>query len=228
MPRWTAFRKSLSRLKIFDHFQVRRYILVELPPSMSGVIARATNSMSVSYYKRFRMEIELRGRRLDPASLLPGYRLVAWTPERLGIHAETKYQSFRNEIDADVFNCLGDLDGCYRLMHEISLKDGLLPEATWLAAYTAGGETEYCGTIQGVRATSKYGGIQNVGITPAHRGRGVGTALLIAALRGFQQVGLPRAYLEVTAQNERAVRLYWRLGFQRTKTLFKAVELAYS
>jgi GNAT superfamily N-acetyltransferase len=184
--------------------------------------------MSVSYYKRFRMEIELRGRRLDPASLLPGYRLVAWTPERIGIHAETKFQSFRHEIDADVFNCLGDLDGCYRLMHEISLKDGFLPEATWLAAYTAGGETEFCGTIQGVRATSKYGDIQNVGITPAHRGRGVGTALLIAALRGFQQVGLPKAYLEVTAQNERAVRLYKRLGFQRTKTLFKAVELAYS
>ena len=184
--------------------------------------------MSVSYFKRFRMEIDLRGRRFDSAALPPGYRLVAWTPERLGIHAETKFHSFRHEIDADVFNCLSDLDGCYRLMQEISLKDGFLPEATWLAAYVADGAMEYCGTIQGIRATSKYGGIQNVGITPAHRGRGVGTALLTAALRGFQQVGLPRAYLEVTAQNERAVRLYKRLGFQRTKTLFKAVELAYS
>jgi ribosomal protein S18 acetylase RimI-like enzyme len=56
----------------------------------------------------------------------------------------------------------------------------------------------------------------------------VGSALIHAALVGFQQVGLPRAYLEVTAQNERAVRLYKRLGFRRTKTLFKAVELAYS
>lgn len=184
--------------------------------------------MSVSYYKRFRMEIDLRGRQLEPLSLPAGYRLVAWTPDRLGIHAETKYHSFRHEIDADVFNCLGDLDGCYRLMHEISLKDGFLPESTWLAAYSIEGGMDYCGTIQGIRATSKYGGIQNVGITPAHRGRGIGTALLLAALRGFQQVGLPRAYLEVTAQNERAVRLYKRLGFQRTKTLFKAVELAYS
>lgn len=183
--------------------------------------------MSVNYYKRFRMEIDLRGRQFDTAPP-SGYQLVAWTPERLGIHAETKYLSFHREIDADVFNCLGDLDGCHRLMQEISLKDGFLPESTWLAAYVAGGELDYCGTIQGIRATSKYGGIQNVGITPAHRGRGVGTALLMAALRGFQQFGLPRAYLEVTAQNERAVRLYKRLGFQRTKTLFKAVELAYS
>jgi ribosomal protein S18 acetylase RimI-like enzyme len=35
-------------------------------------------------------------------------------------------------------------------------------------------------------------------------------------------------YLEVTAQNDGAVKLYNRLGFRRTKTLFKAVELAYS
>jgi ribosomal protein S18 acetylase RimI-like enzyme len=113
-------------------------------------------------------------------------------------------------------------------MHEIRQKDGFLPESTWLAAWTAGGQIEYCGTIQGIRATHKHGAIQNVGITPQHRGHGVGTALINAALVGFQQVGLPRAYLEVTAQNDQAVRLYKRLGFRRTKTLFKAVELAYS
>jgi ribosomal protein S18 acetylase RimI-like enzyme len=184
--------------------------------------------MSVTYFKRFRMEIDLRAQPNAPILLPAGYRLIAWQPEWLTEHAETKYYSFRREIDADVFSCLSELDGCHRLMQEIAHKDGFLPEATWLAAYEAGHDIEYCGTIQGIRATHKYGAIQNVGITPAHRGRGVGTALIQAALFGFQQVGLPRAYLEVTAQNEGAVRLYRRLGFRRTKTLFKAVELAYS
>lgn len=184
--------------------------------------------MGVTYFKRFRMEIDLRGRQFTPVALPPRYRLVAWRPDWLAEHAEAKYHSFRHEIDSDVFSCLSDLDGCYRLMEEISLKDGFLPEATWLAIYESEDHVEYCGTIQGVRATHWYGAIQNVGITPAHRSRGIGTALLLAALAGFQQVGLPRAYLEVTAQNERAVRLYKRLGFRRTKTLFKAVELAYS
>jgi GNAT superfamily N-acetyltransferase len=184
--------------------------------------------MSVSYFKRYRMEFDLRMRRSIPVFVPNGYRLLAWQPELLSGHAEAKYMSFRNEIDADVFECLAELDGCQRLMHEISLKDGFLPEATWLAAYVDGGEVEYCGTIQGIRATHKYGAIQNVGVTPAHRGRGVGSALMFAALAGFQQVGLPRVYLEVTVQNDGAVRLYKRLGFRRTKTLFKAVELAYS
>ncbi|HEX5471463.1 MAG TPA: GNAT family N-acetyltransferase [Lacipirellulaceae bacterium] len=184
--------------------------------------------MSVSYFKRYRMEFDLRSRRSIPVFVPHGYRLLAWHPELLDGHAEAKYLSFRNEIDADVFECLAELSGCQRLMQEISTKDGFLPEATWLAVFEAGRDMEYCGTIQGIQPTHKYGAIQNVGVTPAHRGRGIGSALIAAALNGFQQVGLPRVYLEVTAQNEGAVRLYNRLGFRRTKTLFKAVELAYS
>ncbi len=184
--------------------------------------------MSVNYFKRFRMELDLRGRRHVPLFVPRGYRLIPWHADLLADHAEVKYMSFRDEIDADVFTCLGEVEGCQRLMREISLKDGFLPEATWLAVSTEGGDMEPCGTIQGIRATPKYGAIQNVGIVPAHRGRGLGTALIYAALAGFQQIGLSRVYLEVTAQNDGAVRLYKRLGFRRTKTLFKAVELAYS
>jgi GNAT superfamily N-acetyltransferase len=186
--------------------------------------------MSVSYFKRFRMEVELRGRSFAGVPLPAGYRLMAWDPDQIAEHAEAKYFSFRHEIDADVFSCLGDSEGCYRLMSEISDREDFLPEATWLAAYVGNGREpiEYCGTIQGIRVSSRLGGIQNVGITPAHRRRGVGSALIAAALCGFQRVGLPRAYLEVTSQNESAVRLYRQLGFQRTKTLYKAVELAYS
>jgi GNAT superfamily N-acetyltransferase len=186
--------------------------------------------MSVSYFKRFRMEIDLRLARFEPGPLPPGYRLVPWHEELLGEHAEAKYHSFRQEIDADVFNCLSEYGGCFRLMEEISQREGFLPEATWLAVFDhgIGSPCLNCGTIQGIRASHRFGSIQNVGITPAHRGIGLGTAMVRAALAGFQQAGLPFAYLEVTAQNERAVQLYKRLGFRRTKTLYKAVEMAFS
>ena len=175
--------------------------------------------MGVNYFKRFRMELDLRSQRLPRLAVPTGYRLIAWQPGLIDAHASAKYHSFRNEIDADVFSCFSELAGCQRLMHEITLKDGFLPEATWLAAHIDGSELEYCGTIQGIKATSRYGAIQNVGITPHHRGCGLGSALIAAALLGFQQVGLTHAYLEVTAQNDRAVQLYRRLGFRRTKTL---------
>ncbi len=186
--------------------------------------------MSLSYFKRFRMEIDLTGRVLVSPVPMAEYRLMAWDDSLLEAHSEAKYQSFREEIDANVFPCLGDWAGCHRLMHEIRGKQGFLPSATWLLAYQGadGDGLDYCGTIQGIRDYAGLGAIQNLGVTPEHRGRQLGTCLLVKALEGFQRAGLRRAFLEVTAQNEGAIRLYQRLGFTKARTVYKAVEVAYS
>ena len=186
--------------------------------------------MSVTYFKRFRMEIPLRGFVLPPGPLPPGYQLVRWHRSLLEQHAEAKYRSFCGEIDAVVFPCLGDLDGCRRLMGEIADKRGFLPDATWLLVAGSLGQRqmEACGTVQGICDDTGGGSIQNLGVTPEHRGNGLGTQLLLAALRGFARAGLTRASLEVTAQNADAIRLYRRIGFRRVKTVYKAVEVAYS
>jgi len=186
--------------------------------------------MGLTYFKRFRMEIDLDGRDCSCGSLLPGYRLIPWSSRLLEEHAEAKYRSFRGEIDANVFPCFLQFDGCLRLMEEICRREGFLPSATWLLAYDELGvhEPQYCGTIQGMRDKRGFGAIQNVGVTPQHRGRGLGRQLIAATLSGFQSAGLRRAYLEVTAQNRDAVRLYERIGFRRVRTLYKAVEVAYS
>jgi ribosomal protein S18 acetylase RimI-like enzyme len=175
------------------------------------------------------MEIDLADRQLVPPSVPEGYRILAWDDSLLDAHAEAKYHSFRGEIDSNVFPCLGDWVGCQRLMQEIRDKAGFLPGATWLVAHeSANGSREYCGTIQGIRDYAGMGAIQNLGVTPEHRDRQLGTCLLIRALAGFQQAGLRRAFLEVTAQNHDAIRLYQRVGFSRARTVYKAVEVAYS
>lgn len=184
--------------------------------------------MSLRYYKRFQMERRTSGHRGLPA-LPPGYRFVAWSPERLLAHAEAMRLSFAEELDSQLFECLQSEEGCGRLMTEISRKQGFLPEATWLIEYVAGpNKIEPCGTIQGLRGTPRIGGIQNVGVTPLHRGRGLGGALVEAAMVGIQQAGLPRVLLEVTAENVGAVRLYQQLGFRRTRTQYRAAQVAYS
>jgi ribosomal protein S18 acetylase RimI-like enzyme len=113
-------------------------------------------------------------------------------------------------------------------MSEIARREGFLREATWLLQYREGGETEYCGTIQGICDKNGVGAVQNLGITPGHRGQRLGTVLMFHALDGFRLAGLRRAYLEVTAQNCGAVRLYERLGFRKTKTVYKSAEVAYA
>ena len=190
---------------------------------------RQTNpSMSITYIKRYRMEVDLTRQTVAPPRLPAGYRLRAWSKDLVDIHAETKYLSFHGALDAEIFPSLGTPDGCQRLMQGISSGTGFVPEATWLIEFTdPQGRSEPCATIQGMNLDHHFGSIQNVGVVPYHRGQGLGSALVTAALFGFQQVGLSRACLEVTVQNKNAVRLYQRLGFRRAKTIYKSVEMAH-
>ena len=186
--------------------------------------------MSLTYFKRYRMELDLFGRDFTLPHPPRGYYVLPWHSSLLEAHATVKHLSFRDEIDANVFPCFNDLASCGRLMAEIARKKGFLPEATWLAVASNrdGSEHEYCGTVQGVRDRSGMGALQNLGITPPHRGRRLGTELLYRALEGFRRAGLTRVYLEVTADNKGAIRLYQREGFRTVKTVFKAAEVVYS
>lgn len=174
--------------------------------------------MNVTYFKRFKMEIDLAA--APPVPALPdGYFWIAWDEGLLETHAAVKYASFYDEIDSAIFPSLADRHGCSHLMREIRNKPGFVSQATWMIAC---GE-DYCGTVQGVRDRSGMGAIQNLGVVSLHRGKGLGTALLIRALEGFRHAGLKRVYLEVTAQNEAAIRLYRRTGFRCRRTIYKAI-----
>jgi ribosomal protein S18 acetylase RimI-like enzyme len=186
--------------------------------------------MRLTYFKRFRMEYDLERRPFCCPPLAPGYVVTAWRDSLLDAHALAKFRSFRYEIDANVFPCLGQRDGCVRLMSEIVRREGFLGEATWLLQHRDrhSARLEPCGTIQGICDRGGAGAVQNLGIAPGHRGHGLGTVLLHYSLEGFRLAGLRRVFLEVTAQNQGAIRLYERLGFRRVKTVYKSAEVAYA
>ena len=177
---------------------------------------------AIAYYKRFKMEVDLKD--LPAVHLPPGYHCSAWSPDLLATHAEVLFSCFTQEIDANVFASLSSHTGCQGLMTELSRKPNFLPDSTWLLVGPCGP----CGTVQGVRERKGLGAIQNLGVTAPQRGQGLGEGLLLQALLGFRRVGLAKAMLEVTAQNEGAIRLYRRVGFRRAKTVYKAVPAARS
>ena len=111
-------------------------------------------------------------------------------------------------------------------MADISNKAGFLPEATWLIGRRpeGSGQVEYCGTIQGITDHKAIGAVQNLGVPPEHRGRGLGRALLLKSLDGFIRSRIKRVCLEVTAQNRAAIKLYRNVGFRKARTVYKAVE----
>ena len=173
------------------------------------------------------MQFDLRHELPALSPINDAYRLIPWRSELLYQHAEAKYRSFKNEMDANVFPCLAQKDGCVSLMREISSRNGFVPEATWLAVFNDPDSRTpiCCGTVQGINDQPETGSIQNLGIVPDHRGKGLGKVLLHYALSGFQTVGLTYASLEVTAKNEGAIRLYRDFGFRNTRTVFKSIEI---
>lgn len=65
---------------------------------------------------------------------------------------------------------------------------------------------------------AKVGHITQVCVSPQARGQGIGYELIRRALEGMRQDGKVEATLTVTSNNESAVRLYERMGFQTIKT----------
>jgi ribosomal protein S18 acetylase RimI-like enzyme len=193
------------------------------------------------YFKRHRMELDLRHAR--PRAELPaGFYWLPWETSVLDLHARVKFQCFAGEMDSRVFSSLGSLAGCRELMAAISTRPGFCPGATWLVAQktidrSGHGRREPSGvpvglsfdiciaTVQGLLEHEKLGGIQNLGVIPQYRGLGIGWALLLKALEGFAAIGARRAFLEVTAKNELAVRMYRRLGFRSHKIIYREVEV---
>jgi ribosomal protein S18 acetylase RimI-like enzyme len=69
------------------------------------------------------------------------------------------------------------------------------------------------GVLIASRLSRSNGHVCQVSVSPEAQGRGLGAALVNVALASFREQGLASATLSVTASNERAHRLYERLGF---------------
>ncbi len=181
--------------------------------------------MSSQHFKRYRMQIDLRRQRLPAPQIPSGYRWLPWHSLLLQRHADVKWLAFRNDLDGKVFPCLRDPDGCRRLMNEISSQSTFCANATWLLTFQskAGDSVQDCASIQGILRRGGIGAIQNVGVIPEHRGRGLGKALMLQALHGFRFSGMNYGCLEVTAGNRIAVNLYLSLGFEIVEVLHRDV-----
>jgi ribosomal protein S18 acetylase RimI-like enzyme len=173
-------------------------------------------------FKRYRLEVRLR-RPVAEYTLPSGFRYLPWSDSLVDVHAEVMRRAFADGEDVVVFPNLGSKTGCGLLMRAIRDTEDFCPAATWLV-----GTNEGCvGTIQGLfDSRVRRGAIQNVGVLPGYRGLGLGQALMARALAGFLAAGAARVYLEVTAGNGPAERLYRGLGFRHTRTFYRTAPAA--
>jgi ribosomal-protein-alanine N-acetyltransferase len=66
----------------------------------------------------------------------------------------------------------------------------------------------------GLAAMPDEGYVQTLAVAPAHQKQGLGATLLTHLMDDARRRGLPRVGLEVRIDNEPAIRLYERFGFE--------------
>lgn len=172
-----------------------------------------------NYVKRYRMHRAL-SVDLPPAPILPGFELVPWELSHIAGHADVMAHSFRDSFDARLFPNLARNDGCLDLMQIIAGHQEFLPEATWLLRHLG----QYVAGIQALGTPGGLAMIQNLAVRPTFQGRGLGKMVLRASLLGMRAIGITEVRLEVSAKNERAVRLYHGFDFHQAKTLYRETQ----
>ena len=71
-------------------------------------------------------------------------------------------------------------------------------------------------TVGIINLNPKEGLISNIGVDPGKRGRGYGTQIMLFGLKALKDRGCEKARLRVHVDNTPAVRLYEKLGFEKT------------
>jgi ribosomal protein S18 acetylase RimI-like enzyme len=92
--------------------------------------------------------------------------------------------------------------------------DNLRSGAPQFVAVVDGRVVGWCDVRPKPLETLRHSGVLGMGVAAAHRGRGIGSALLRAAIETAAARGLTRIELVVRADNAAAIALYARHGFE--------------
>ncbi len=113
-----------------------------------------------------------------------------------------------------------DADGAARIEQELfskpwsreGIKEGLEKEGScYVVAVSAGRIVGYCGLY----SVLPEGFINQVGVSPDHQGKGIGTAMLAYLIEEARRMGVTTFSLEVRVSNRKAIALYESLGFEK-------------
>jgi mycothiol synthase len=136
---------------------------------------------------------------LPDAPFPPGVALDEWTPALAGQFYEAYQAAFRERPGFPIWSA------AEQWIEWATGDDGFHPQMSLLAR--DGGQP-----VGFIVCDDAW--IVQVGTHPAWRGRGLGAALVVEALRRFKAAGAEHVTLDVNVNNPTAARLYAWLGFQ--------------
>ena len=126
--------------------------------------------------------------------------------------------AYRGHVDSRINDQYGTSGGALRFLKNIVVFPGcgIFLAETSLVAVEVGTE-RLLGAALTSRVAAGVAHVTQVCVAPERQGQGLGRALMQAVLARLAGRGYRGVSLTVTAENERAVQLYYKLGFQVIK-----------
>jgi len=150
------------------------------------------------------------------ATSASSFRLRPLRREDLPTAARIIHRSHQGSLDAALNMTYATLASCRGFVDTLVLRSGC-GRFDVDASMVAEDEKGAVGVVLSSHLSSTNGHLCQVSVAPEAQSRGLGTALVAAALDAFRRRGLKTASLSVTVDNERAYALYGRLGFHLRK-----------
>lgn len=154
-------------------------------------------------------------RRSFPAGeprLPAGFRFRRVQQSDLHAAAEMIYRSHVGTLDAALNLTYATPSACRTFVDTLVIRAGCGRFDTEASRLVEGPQGP-AAVLLASRLARANGHICQVSVVPEAQGHGLGLALMLTALQAFDREGLATATLSVTADNERAHRLYVLLGF---------------
>lgn len=149
----------------------------------------------------------------EPQPCREGFRVSRWDRSFFFPAAEVIFDSYVGSPDANLCRDYQSLEGCVRFLRNLVDHPGcgtFMPETSYVVTDPAG---EVAAVLVTSRISDDTGMIPQVSVKRKYQERGLGTVLLKTYLCASREHGLKRISLSVSESNQRAYKLYLRLGF---------------
>lgn len=155
------------------------------------------------------------------ASGPPGIHLRDWEDGYFEAMAELIVAAYRGHVDSHINDQYSQPSGAMRFLKNIVIFPGcgVFQQASSLVAVEGGGSEgeRLAGAVLTSRVAPGVAHVTQLCVEPRCQGRGLGRRLMEAALARLAASGYRGVSLTVTAENQAAVGLYRRLGFDVLK-----------
>ena len=125
--------------------------------------------------------------------------------------------SYRGHVDSDINDQYRSVGGSRRFLHNIVQYPGcgtFFQPASYVAT---DGDGNLLGLCLASLVAHDIGHLTQICVSPAAQGRGLGYELIRRSIETLRASGCRKVSLTVTSSNREAIRLYERVGFERTR-----------